>query len=231
MSEFLSASSFFAVALTLAVWRGARALQKKTGSQLLHPILVSVGVIILVLLAAGIPNSAYQERMKPFSWLMTPATICLAVPLYEQVKVLKKNLGAIFLGALCGTLTSLICVGGLCLLFRLDKTLTVSLLPKSVTTAIGAPVSKALGGLESVTVAVIIATGILGSVCGQAACRLFRIQDPIAQGTAIGTASHVIGTTRANEMGALQGAVSSLSLVIAGLLTAFLVPALAQILP
>jgi len=128
------------------------------------------------------------------------------------------------LGVLCGTLTSLFCVGALCLLFRLDLVMTVSLLPKSVTSAIGAPVSEALGGLGAVTVAVIIFTGILGSVFGQLVCRLFRISAPIAQGTAIGTASHVIGTTKANELGPVQGAVSSLSLVIAGILTAFLVP-------
>ena len=229
MPDFLSSSSFFAVALTLLIWRAAQALQKKTGSVLLHPILVSVAAIIAVLLLSGIPNSAYQQGMKPFSWLMTPATVCLAVPLYEQVKVLKKNLSAVLIGVFCGTLTSLACVGLLCLLFRLDQTMTVSLLPKSVTTAIGAPVSEALGGLGAVTVAVIIFTGILGNVFGQAACSLFRIHDPVAQGTAIGTASHVIGTTKANELGAVQGAVSSLSLVTAGVLTAFLVPIIVKL--
>ena len=229
MTEFLSSSSFFAIALTLALWRLAAALQKKTRSALLNPILLSVAGIIAILLASGVPNSAYQQSMKPFSWLMTPATVCLAVPLYEQVKVLKKNLPAILMGVLCGTLTSLLCVGGLCLLFQLDQTMTVSLLPKSVTTAIGAPVSETLGDMSAVTVAVIIATGILGNVFGQAACRLFRIQDPIAQGTAIGTASHVIGTTKANELGPVQGAVSSLSLVAAGVLTAFLIPMMYKI--
>ena len=229
MTDFLSSSSFFAIALTLLIWRIANALQRKTRSPLLHPILVSVAAIIGILLASGIPNSAYQQGMKPLSWLMTPATICLAVPLYEQVKVLKKNLPAILLGVLCGTLTSLLSIGGLCLLFRLDQTMTVSLLPKSVTTAIGAPISEALGGMSAVTVAVIIVTGILGNVLGQAACRLFRIHDPVAQGTALGTASHVIGTTKANELGAVQGAVSSLSLVAAGILTAFLVPMLYKI--
>ncbi len=219
MTDFLSSSSFFAIALTLLIWRFAAALQKKTGSVLLHPILVSVLGIILILLASGIPNSDYQQGMKPFSWLMTPATVCLAVPLYEQVKVLKKNLAAICLGVLCGTLTSLLCIGGLCLLFRLDRTMTVSLLPKSVTTAIGAPVSEAMGGLGAVTVTAIIATGILGNIFGQTACRLLHIHDPVAQGTAFGTASHVIGTAKANETGAVQGAVSSLSLVIAGVLT------------
>ena len=231
MTEFLSGSSFFAVALTLGIWRLASALQKKTGSMLLHPILVSAAAIMLILLASGIPNSAYQAGVKPLSFLLTPATVCLAVPLYEHVKVLKRNLPAIGLGVLCGTLTSLVCIGGLCMLFRLDRTLTVSLLPKSVTTAIGAPVSEAQGGLGAVTVTAIIATGILGNIFARTACRLFHIQDPIAQGAAIGTAAHVIGTTKANEMGALQGAVSSLSLVIAGVMTAFLVPVTVPFLP
>ena len=120
MLNFLSSSCFFAIALTLLIWRIANALQKKTGSVLLHPILVSVAAIIVILVVSGIPNSAYQQGMKPLSWLMTPATVCLAVPLYEQVKVLKKNLPAILMGVLCGTLTSLLCVGGLCLLHQID---------------------------------------------------------------------------------------------------------------
>lgn len=230
MVEFLTESTSFALTLTLLVWQLATRLQKKTGSVLLHPILVSVAAIVLVLLATGVPNIAYQQGMKAISWVLTPATVCLAVPLYEQVKILKKNLAAIIVGVLCGTLSSLLCIGALCLLFRLDRTMTVSLLPKSVTTAIGAPVSEAMGGLGAVTVAVIIATGILGNVIGQAVCRLFRINDPIAQGAAFGTASHVVGTTKANEIGAVQGAVSSLSLVIAGVLTAFLIPMIVQFL-
>lgn len=229
MSEFLSSSSFFAVTLTLLIWWGANLLQKKTGLVVLHPILISVIAIIAVLLVTGIPNSVYQEGMSHFSYLMTPATICLALPLYEQVKVLKKNLLAILLGVLCGTLTSLLVVGGLCLLFRLEPALTVSLLPKSITSAIGAPVAEAMGGISSVTVTVIIATGILGNVFAHVLCRIFRISDPIAQGAAIGTSAHVIGTTKAAQMGEIQGAVSSLSLVAAGVLTAFLMPLLSGI--
>ena len=224
MSEFLTESSFFAIALTLLVWRLACALQKKTGSALLHPILVSAAALILILAALKIPNQAYQQGMKAFSWLLTPATVCLAVPLYEQVRVLRKNLPAILAGVLCGTLTSLISVFAVGKLFGMDRTMLISLLPKSVTTAIGAPVSEALGGIGSVTVAAIIVTGILGSVFGPALCRLFGITDPVAQGTAIGTASHVIGTSRANGMGPVQGAVGSLSLVAAGLMTALLMP-------
>ncbi len=224
MTDFFSGSTFFAVTLTLLVWRITSLIQKKTGSALLNPILMSAAVIIPFLLLLKIPNRVYQEGMKPLSFLLTPATVCLALPLYEQMKVLKKNLPAIALGVLSGTLATLACVGGLCLLFRTEHRMTVSLLTKSVTTAIGVPVSEAAGGLGSVAAAVIVVTGILGNVLGTALCRLFHISDPIAQGAAIGTTSHVIGTAKANEMGRIQGAVSSLSLVTAGVQTAFLVP-------
>ena len=230
MKSFICESNYFAIALTLFIWHLANLLQRKTKSVLLHPILVSVSVIILLLIASGIPNSVYQEGMKPFSWLMTPATVCLAVPLYEQVRVLRKNLAAVMLGVLSGTLTSLITVAALCFLFRLERTMTVSLLPKSVTSAMGAPVSEAIGGLSSITVAVIIVTGIFGNIVCRTACRLFRIHDPVAQGTAIGTSSHVIGTTKAYELGEVQGAVSSLSLVLTGVITAFLIPLLSGII-
>ncbi|MBR0407536.1 MAG: LrgB family protein [Clostridia bacterium] len=224
MTEFLSSSSFFAIALTLLIWRFATALQRKVKSPLLHPILVSTLTVILVLMLFKIPNVAYQENMKPFSFLMTPATVCLAVPLYEQAKVLRRNLPAIMIGVLCGTLTSLLCVFILCVLFGLDAAMTVSLLPKSVTTAIGVPISESMGGFSSITVTAIISSGILGNIFAPYFYKLLKIQDPVAQGAAMGTAAHVIGTTKANEIGSVQGAVSSLALVIAGIMTAFLVP-------
>ncbi len=230
MSDFFSSSAFFAVGLTLLIWYLACTLQKKTKSVLLHPILVSVIAIILILLVLKIPNESYQKGMSALSYLITPATVCLALPLYEQAKILGKNLPAILVGVLAGTLTSLVSVFLLGKLFQIDQSLLISLLPKSVTTAIGAPVSEALGGNGAITVAAIIATGILGSVFGPFLCKLCKLSEPISQGTAIGTSAHVIGTSKANEMGALQGAVGSLSLVVAGLMTAFLLPILVNAL-
>ncbi len=227
MTGFLSESSFFAAALTLLLWRLASLMQEKTRSPFLNPILLSAGGVIAVLLVLGIPNSAYQRGMQPFSYLMTPATVCLALPLYEQVRILGRNLPAIIAGVVCGVLTSLLCIGALCLLFRLEPAVAVSLLPKSVTTAIGVPLSEGRGGLGSVTAAAIIVTGIIGNTAGPLLCRIFGIRDPVAQGTAFGTASHVIGTAGAGKMGAVQGAVGSLSLVVAGVLTAVLFPAAA----
>ena len=229
MSAFLSSSSFFAITLTLIVWKLAGFIQSKTKSAVLNPILLSVICIIAVLLVSGIPYSAYQEGMRSFSYLMTPATICLAVPCYEQLKVLKNNLPAMMTGVVCGTLSCLAFIAGMCLLFGFESSLSISLLPKSITTAIAVPISEAAGGVSSITVAAIICTGVLGNITGSAACRLFKIDDPVAQGVSMGTASHVIGTARANEMGAVQGAVSSLSLVIAGVLTAFIMPLISAV--
>lgn len=220
MRELLSQTSLFAVVLTLGAYQIGLWCQKKGKSPLCNPILIATVLVIAALLLTGIPNDTYQEGTGLFSWLLTPATVCLALPMYQQVKVLKKNLPAILAGVAAGTVTSLVVIFFLCRLFSLDKTLTVSLLPKSITTAMGMVLARQAGGLEALSACAIIVTGILGSLLGSGLCRIFRITSPIAQGVAFGTASHVVGTTRAGELGALQGAVSSLSLAVAGILTA-----------
>lgn len=216
--------SMFSLMLTLLTFEAGRWLQKKLRSPLCNPILISVVLVIGILLLFRIPVEDYQAGAKLFSWLLTPATICLAVPLYDQLQILKKNLPAICAGVVAGTLVSLGSIGILCVAFRLDSSLTASLLPKSITTAMGIAVSAQMGGISAISTVVIIVTGILGSVFGSMLCRLFHITDPIAQGVAFGTASHVIGTSRASQISELSGAVSSLSLVIAGVLTAVLCP-------
>ena len=220
----LTQTSLFSIVLTLGVYEFALWVQKKWNYPICNPILISVVIIIPLLLLLRIPNGDYQAGCKSFSWLLTPATVCLAVPLYEQLQVLKKYLPAIAAGVTAGTLASLLCITGMCALFRLDDVLRVSLLPKSITTAKGIALTEQMGGLSSIAAAAIVVTGILGSVLGVPLCRLLRIKDPIAQGVAFGTASHVIGTTKAAELSPLTGAVSSLSLVVAGILTAVLCP-------
>lgn len=224
MAEFLQKVPLFALVLTFAAYQFGLWCQKKWKSPLLNPILIAVVLVIGVLLATGIPNESYQAGMTGISWLLTPATVCLALPLYEQVKTLKKNLPAILAGIAAGTVVSLSFVLGACRLMGLDQVFTVSLLPKSITTAMGMVLSENSGGIASLTAAAIIVTGILGSLFGTILCKLLRITDPIAQGVAFGTASHVVGTSRANEVGALQGAVSSLALAVAGILTAAVFP-------
>ena len=224
MAEFFSGLPLFALVLTFGTFQVGLWCQKKTGSSLCNPLLISVVLTIGILLLTGYPNADYQAGMTGLSWLLTPATVCLALPLYRQVKILGKNLIAIIAGIAAGTVVSLAVIWCMCRLFCLNSTLTVSLLPKSITTAMGMVLAGENGGIEALTTAVIVATGILGSLVGSLLCKLLRIRHPIAQGVALGTASHVIGTSRANELGSLQGAVSSLSLTVAGILTVILFP-------
>lgn len=230
MVNYLSELSLFPLVLTFGAFQIGLWCQKKWKSPLCNPILIAVILVIAVLLMTGVSNDVYQAGVSKISWLLTPATICLALPLYNQLKILRNKLAAILTGAAAGTFASLACIFLLCRLFRLDDTTVISLLPKSITTAMGIVLSEQLGGIQALTAAAIIVTGILGSLCGSTACRLLKLTDPIAQGTAFGTASHVVGTSRASELGQLQGAVSSLSLIFSGLLTAVLLPLLSPFL-
>ena len=217
-------SSIWAVLITAAAFQAGRFLQKKTRWTLCNPLLISVAILIPFLLLTGIPNEAYQQGMTSISWLMTPCTVCFAIPMYRHLQSLKGHLGAIVLGVVAGSAVSLSLVGLLCALFRLDGSITWSLLPKSVTTSIAQPLSESMGGLAPLTTAVVAITGLAGAVIGPWMCKVFRIHDPVAMGVAYGTASHVIGTTKATEADPIAGAVSSLSLIIAGILTAILFP-------
>lgn len=224
MAEFLMDISLFPLVLTIGCYQFGLWCQKKWKSPLLNPILIGMVLVIGVLLLTGVPNEHYQQGTAHMTWLLTPATVCLALPLYEHMKTLKKSLPAILVGIAAGTVTSLLFVFLLCRLFSLAEALTVSMLPKSVTSAFGMALSEANGGYGALTTAAIVITGVLGALFGSVLCKLFRIKDPVAQGVAFGTATHVGGTTRALELGSLQGAVSSLSLAVAGVLTAVLFP-------
>ena len=223
MTELLSIS-ILPVLLTLLAFRLGQILQLKTKSPVCNPILVAVILVLLFLKGTGMELTAYQQGASMLSWLMTPATVCLAISMYEQFQVLRKNTPVILAGVAAGAVSCLILVLGFGILVRFDRTLTLSLLPKSVTTAIGVPLSQIAGGMAPVTTATIILTGITASILGPWLCRLFRLTDDISRGVAFGTAGHVIGTAKANELSQLTGAVSSLSLVVAGLLTAVLMP-------
>lgn len=212
------------VVLTLTAFFLGQQLQKKLKSPLLNPILIAVILVLLFLGITGISVKTYQSGMSSLSWLLTPATVCLAVPMYEQFQLLKKNLPAIAAGVAAGAVSCLVMVLLFGLAVGFEPVLTNSLLPKSITTAIGVVLSEMAGGMPGVTTAAIVFTGIFANIMGSAFCRIFHLTDPIAQGVAFGTAGHVIGTSRANELSLLTGAVSSLSLVVAGLLTAVVLP-------
>ena len=230
MVDFLSSSTFFAAALTLTAFSLGQACQKKWKLALFNPILIAAGVIIAVLKLLGIPNSVYQSGCAFLSYLLTPATICLAVSFYEQFQKLKAHLAAAVLGVLCGSIASIGTIWAMARLFGLDAAITGSLLPKSVTTAIGVALSEEIGGVAAITTASIIITGILGNITGPLLCRLFRLKSEVAQGVAFGTSAHVIGTAKAVELSQLTGAVSSFSLTVAGIITAVILSFLAQFL-
>jgi predicted murein hydrolase (TIGR00659 family) len=229
MADFLMEFSLFPLVLTFLCYQIGLWCQKKLKSPLLNPILIATVLVIGVLLLTGVPNEHYQAGTSHITWLITPATVCLALPLYEHLKVLKKSLPAILSGIAAGTVSSLGFIFLLCKLFSLENAVMVSLLPKSITTAMGMVLAEQNGGIGALAAAAIIITGILGSLLGSVLCKLFRFKDPVAQGVAFGTASHVVGTSRAAELGGLQGAVSSLSLAIAGILTAVLFPLVMQL--
>lgn len=216
--------------LTLGAYRIGQFCQKKLKLAIFHPILIAMILIVVFMALTGLTNETYQSGMKYFSWLLTPATICLAIPMYEQVQILRKNLLAVLAGVAAGAIACLFIVLGFALVFRWDAALTASLLPKSVTSAIGVPLCEIAGGVSSVTTTVIILTGIFANMTGSLCCKLFRLTNPVAQGVAFGTSGHVVGTARASELDPLAGAVSSLSLVVCGLLTALVFPLIVQLI-
>lgn len=219
MSEFMQNSVFWGVALSFVAYGIGMLLQKKFRRAIFNPLLISVILIMFFLNISKTDYKVYQEGADVISYFLTPATVCLAIPLYEQMELLKKNFKAIMIGILSGVLTSLVSVLAMSVFFGLNHKEYTTLLPKSITTAIGMGVSEELGGYVTLTVAIIIITGILGSILAEVACKVFHITEPIAKGVAIGTASHAIGTSKAMEMGETEGAISGLSIAVAGLLT------------
>ncbi|MGI6171653.1 MAG: LrgB family protein [Butyricicoccus sp.] len=219
MSELMQQSMFFGAFLSIGTYLLGMMIKRKFRLAICNPLLISIALTIAVLVLTGVDYGTYNESAKYLSYFLTPATVCLAVPLYQQLEQLKSNWKAILGGILSGVLTSLVTILVLAKLFGLGHAEYVTLLPKSITTAIGMGVSEELGGYVTITVAVIVITGVFGNMIAEAVCRLFRIREPIARGIAIGSAAHAIGTARAMEMGEIEGAMSSLSIAVAGLLT------------
>ena len=227
MSE-LYASPSFGIALTVLVyWVGVK-IQKKTGLVICNNMIIAVGLLIAILAVFHIPYDDYNQGGSIINMFLGPATACLAVSIYSKIDLLKKNWLPVLVGCLVGVVTSVGSILIMCRLFGLDRDMTVSLLPKSVTTPIAVAVSEGQNGMVAITVAAVIITGIIGAVTAGTVFKLFRIKEPVAQGLACGTAAHAIGTTKALEMGEIQGAMSSLAIVASGLVTVFAAPAVAS---
>ena len=229
MNELFLNSATMGVVLSFLAYEVGILIKNKMKKAVFNPLLISIVIVIAVLLIFNVDYDSYNQSAKYISYLLTPATVSLAIPLYRQLDLLKENFMSIALGILSGVLTSLISILGMSVVFGLTHEEYVTLLPKSITTAIGMGVSEELGGYVTITVVVIIITGILGNIIGSFACNLFQIQNPISKGLALGTSSHAIGTTKAMEMGEIEGAMSSLSIVVAGLMTVVLASVFAMI--
>ncbi|MCI9535718.1 MAG: LrgB family protein [Lachnospiraceae bacterium] len=228
--SFMAQSLYFGVVISLLTYWFGMWLKKRLGWAVLNPILTSVAMVIVFLKALKVDYGVYNEGAKYISYLLTPATVCLAIPLYKQLELLKKNWMAVAAAILAGVAASAASIFVLCLLFRMEHVYYVTLLPKSITTAIGMGVSEEAGGIVTITVVCIIVTGILGNIMGETVFKLLRLKNPIAKGLALGTSAHAVGTAKALELGEIEGAMSSLSVAVAGLLTVLAVPLVSGLL-
>lgn len=230
MAELIQSVGVWGVTLTLGAFGLGTWLSRKTGLAIFNPLLLGSIFVMVFLSLVQIPFASYQENVGFLNYLLLPATVSLAVPLYEQWQILKKNALAVLCGIAAGSFTSMLSVVAMSWWLRLDTAFAASLMPKSVTTAIGTEVAVELGGISSLAGAVIVLTGIVGNLSAAALCKICRIQDPVARGVAIGTGSHAVGTAQALQMGPVEGAISSLAIAVAGILTAVICPILANYL-
>ena len=218
MNELIS-SPFFGVVLCIGTYAVGLWINRKTKSPVANPLLIAIALVIAILLIFHIPLEEFNKGGDFIAFFLIPATAALALSIYRQVWLLKRNFLPIIIGSAVGSLVSMGSVYGLCRLFRLDEVLTYSLIPKSVTTPIAMDVSLQLGGEPSITVAAVVVTGITGAILAPAFIRLFRVNNPIAAGVAIGTCSHALGTAKALEIGEGEGAMSGIAIGVSGILT------------
>ncbi len=205
MKDLLCNSAFFGVVVSILGYEIGLFLKKKFNNGIFNPLLISILFVMAALVIFKVDFESYNNGAKYLSYLLTPATVCLAIPLYEQLDLLKNNFKAIIIGIFSGVAASLISVFLFALLFQFTHEQYVTLLPKSITTAIGMGISEELNGIVTITVAVIIVTGIIGNILAEVICKVFHIHEPIAKGIAIGTSSHAIGTSKAMEIGEIEG--------------------------
>ncbi len=218
MSELVS-SPYFGVALSVAAFGIGVKLQQKLKTPVCNPLIVAIVLIAGVLLIFKIPYEAYNAGGEIINMFLAPATSCLAVAIYAKIKILKQYWLPILVGCTMGSAASMLSVYGLCRLFGLDESLTVSLLPKSVTTPVAVSIAESAGGVVPITVVAVIGTGILGSMIAPLLIRIFKVTEPMAAGLAIGASSHAVGTSKAVELGEVEGAMSGLAIGVCGIIT------------
>ncbi|ADL52618.1 LrgB family protein [Clostridium cellulovorans] len=214
----------FGIILSFIAYEIGIYIYKKTKVPIFNGLLIAVIIVIAVLVIFNIDYEAFNQGGKFINFFITPATVALALPLYRKLDVLKKNIVPIIIGIVVGSLTSVISVLLLTYLVGTDTAIIASLVPKSVTTPIAMEISKELGGVSGITVVVVVITGVIGAVIAPTVLKLAKIDDELAQGIAIGTSAHAVGTSKAVELGETQGAMSGLAIGIAGIVTVIIAP-------
>lgn len=232
MFDFILSSSFFGVLLSFVTFMFFQIIRDhfKIKNPVFNPLMLSATVIIIFLLVTKIDYDIYNESAKYVTFWLTPVTVCLAIPLYRRIKELKENFGAIVIAIFSGCIGHVLVLVSIALSVNLDKALLHSVMPKSVTTAIALALSEKLGGIPAVTIVGVTVAGMTGAVLGPGILKLFKVKEPVAQGLAMGCASHAVGTSKAMELGEMQGAMSSLAIVVTGILTVIVVPIVANFL-
>lgn len=220
----------WALLITIGVYGLFQWIQKKTKQTYLNPLLLSSAVLIAILLIFRIDYERYQKSTEFITFLIAPATVSLAIPLYENLKVLKKDWKIIMITILVGVFAHALVIGGLSLMLKLTPELIATFIPKSVTTPIAKDVSESLGGIKYLTVAIVIITGILGSVISPFVFKVLNIESPVARGLSLGSSAHAVGTAKASELGEIEASMATLSLIITGILTVILSPFVYQII-
>lgn len=227
MSEFLK-NPLFGLSLTLGVYVLSDKFLRKYKLPIINPLVLSIVVIIFFLHFTGISYEDYNVGGNFLTMLITPATVALAIPLYKNLHLLKENFFPVISAILAGIVANCLVSVGIGSLFLLKKEMVISLLPKSVTTAISVDLSHTMGGVNAVTLAIVVSTGIFGSLIATHIFRLFKIKSPVARGVALGSTSHAIGTAKAIEIGEVEGIISGLAICVNGMLTVFLLPLIFQ---
>lgn len=220
----------FGFTLTLIAFSIGQYINKKTKFAIFNPLIIAIGLIIIFLLLFGIDYEMYNQGGSIITFFLGPFTVLLAVPLYNQIETLKKSGGPVIVGMIVGSIASMVSIYLLSDALGLTEVVKLSLIPKSVTAAISKEISTQIGGISALTVAVTVLTGISGNVLGPFVCNFFRIKDKVAVGIALGTTSHAIGTAKAIELGEVEGAMGSLAISVAGVVTVLLAPWIVQLL-
>lgn len=228
MTDYLN-TPIFGAGLTIIVFFFSVYLGKRFKSPLLNPIFVSISLIIVFLTIFKIDYTIYNKGGSIIAFFLEPATVVLAVPLYRQINLLKENLIPILVGILAGSITGIISIIFLGKIFNLDSTLLLSLIPKNTTSPIAMDISTQIGGNPALSIGFVVVTGVGGYIIGEKILKTFKIKNEVAKGIALGATSHASGTAKAIELGEVEGAMASLAIGVAGLITVFLAPLIISI--